>query len=215
MSLEQLQEVQRHIDACSKYLDRLIADTEKPSPYKINTLLDAAMAQIENTCLVMRRLSDAVRPPLPDKPLGAANYHSKTIYGSVELLDTGWLHIRLNTLLPHYKILGGAQYITDSITRLLDTFARDGGKLPLWDKAHIAIIEHCDPACCEAYDHDNKGYPAVINSLKGRVVRDDNQFELSLGLFTSQNGDAPACHIYVLPDDEAGDFQYYRISEGL
>lgn len=208
-----LEEMQRHIGACSQYIDRLIAAGGQPSAYKINTLLDAAMRQIEETCILMRRLSNAVRPPLPDRPIDTTNYHSKTIYGSVELLDTGWLHIQLNTLLPHYKILGGVQYITDSITRLLDTFVRDGGKLPLWDKAYVAIIEHCDPVCC-AYDHDNKGYPAVINSLKGRVVRDDNQFALSLGLFTSHS-DVPACHIYVLPDDEAGDFQYYRISEGL
>ena len=68
MSLAQLQEVQRHIDACSKYIDRLIADTEKPSPYKVNTLLDAAMAQIENTCLVMRRTSPSAPQTTTAKP---------------------------------------------------------------------------------------------------------------------------------------------------
>ena len=208
-----LEEMQRHIDACSQYIDRLAADGQ--SAYKANTLLDAAMKQIEETCLLMRRFCDRVRPPLPAKPLGTVNYRSEAIYGTVELMDTGWLHIRLNTLLPHYKILGGAGYITDSVTRLLDAFVRDGGRLPLWDKAYAAIIEHCDPACCEAFDSDNKGYPAVINALKGRVMRDDNQFELSLGLFASRDGDSPSCHIYVLPDDDAGDFQYYRVSEGL
>lgn len=53
-----------------------------------------------------------------------------------------------------------------------------------YDQAFLAIVEHCDVETCRAFDHDNKAFQSVINALKGRVFPDDNQFELSLGLFT-------------------------------
>ena len=68
-------------------------------------------------------------------------------------MDTGWLHMKLNTLLPNYKRIGGTQYISDTITRLLDQFQKDGGKLPMFDKAFLAIVEHCDFNCSEVFDH--------------------------------------------------------------
>ena len=86
--------------------------------------------------------------------------------------------------------------------------------LPLWDKAFTAIVEHRLDAGCGAFDHDNKGFKAVVNALKGRLFPDDNQFELSLGLFTVQDEES-CCHIYVLPFEEAGDFLYRMAAELL
>jgi len=60
----------------------------------------------------------------------------------------------------------------------------------------------------------NKSYKAIQNTLKGRLFADDNQFELSLGLFTELDGEN-ACHIYVLPENEAGDFFDMRQAETL
>lgn len=129
-------------------------------------------------------------------------------------MDTGWMDIRLSALLPHCRVSGGTQYITDTITRLLDAFQAAGGELPLWDKAFTAIVEHRLDAGCGAFDHDNKGFKAVVNALKGRLFPDDNQFELSLGLFTVQDEES-CCHIYVLPFEEAGDFLYRMAAELL
>ena len=116
--------------------------------------------------------------------------------------------------MPHYKVLGGPQYISDCIVRLMNKFEEEGGKLPVFDKAFMAIIEHCDYRNCEAFDHDNKGFKAVQNALKGRLFPDDDQFELSLGLFTILDADT-SCHIYVLPEDEAADFLCHKQAESI
>lgn len=151
---------------------------------------------------------------LPPLRFGSAHYHTEKIYGEVTRMDTGWMDIRLNALLPHCRVSGGTQYITDTIIRLLDAFQAAGGELPLWDKAFTAIVEHRLDAGCGAFDHDNKGFKAVANALKGRLFPDDNQFELSLGLFTVQDEES-CCHIYVLPFGEAGDFLYRMAAELL
>lgn len=71
----------------------------------------------------------------------------------------------------------------------------------------MAIVEHCPVDCSGTFDNDNKGFRGAVNALKGRLFRDDNQFELALGLFTVIDEDT-CCHIYVTPFDEAGDFHY-------
>lgn len=205
-------DMQRQVDTCSTYIDALAQGYR--SPEKINALLDAAMQKIELCCIDLRRLCERVRPTLPPLRLGSAHYHTEKIYGEVNHMDTGWLDIRLNVLLPHCRSVGGTQYITDTLTRLLDTFKASGGDLPQWDKAFVAIVEHRPDAGCGAYDHDNKGFKAVVNALKGRLFPDDNQFELSLGLFTVRDEDA-CCHVYVLPFEEAGDFLYRMAAELL
>ena len=83
-------------------------------------------------------------------------------------MDTGWLDIRLNALLPHCKTIGGTEYITDTITRLLDRFHSAGGEIPTFDKAFVAIVEHSPMDTSGAYDHDNKGFKAVINAHSKR-----------------------------------------------
>ena len=207
-----ISEMQRQVDACSAYIDALAQGCRTPE--KVNALLDAAMQKIELCCIDLRRLCERVRPTLPPLRFGSAHYHTEKIYGEVTRMDTGWMDIRLNALLPHCRVSGGTQYITDTIIRLLDAFQAAGGELPLWDKAFTAIVEHRLDAGCGAFDHDNKGFKAVANALKGRLFPDDNQFELSLGLFTVQDEES-CCHIYVLPFGEAGDFLYRMAAELL
>lgn len=204
--------MQHHLDACSKYLDALAKGYQTPE--KVNTLLDAAMQQIELCCLDMRVLCEKARPKLPAFRFGHAKYNHKDIYGEVNLMDNGWLDIRLNTLLPHCKVIGGTQYIADSVTRLLNDYCSAGGELPCFEKAYMAIVEHCPFGGTDAFDNDNKGFKGVINALKGRLFNDDNQFELALGLFTVVDDDT-CCHIYVTPFEEAGDFLYQMSAEML
>lgn len=171
------------------------------------------MQKIETACIHMRRLCEEVRPTLPDLRFSHANYHVKEINGEVTLMDTGWLDIRLNALLPHCKRIGGTEYIADTIGRLLDRFRDSGGDIPLFEKAFLAIVEHAPMEASGAFDHDNKGFKAAVNALKGRLFPDDNQFEMALGLFTVQDGDA-CCHIYAMPFESAGDF-FYQMADGL
>lgn len=116
------------------------------------------MQKLEMSCISMRRLCETMRPQLPNRRLGYAAYHVKEISGEVTLMDTGWLDIRLNALLPHCKTIGGTEYITDTIIRLLDKFRSAGGEVPSFEKAFVAIVEHSPMDASGAYDHDNKGF---------------------------------------------------------
>ena len=204
-------QMRQHLNSCNQYLSAL--ERGYRSAEKCNTLLDAAMQQIELCCIDMRLLCEKARPDMPDLRFGPAKYHHKAIYGEVSVLDNRWLDIRLNALLPHCKIVGGTQYVSDTVIRLLNDFQLEGGALPHFEKAYLAIVEHCPENCSGAFDHDNKGFKGVINALKGRVFQDDNQFELALGLFTVIDED-PHCQIYVLPFEEAGDF-HYQLTDGM
>ena len=198
------------VQAAEKNIEALILSSR--SPVRFNTLIDSAMQQMEIACIEMRRIAETIRPKENDAQYSECS--AKTIYGSVTRMDSGWLHIKLNTLLPHYKVLGGTQYISDSITRLLDKYTSSGLELPFYNKAFLGIVEHCNVNVCEAFDSDNKGFKAVINTLKGRVFEDDNQFELSLGLFTVAD-DENCCHIYVLPVEESAKFMWLNTEGGL
>lgn len=204
--------MKHHLDACNKYLTELTKGFR--SPEKCNTLLDAAMQQVELCCIDMRRLCEKARPTPPLIKFDLNRFHHKEIYGAVTLMDNGWLDIRMNALLPHCKIVGGTQYVVDTITRLLDRFKESGGEIPRFDKTFLAIVEHCSEDTSNAFDNDNKGFKGVINALKGRLFEDDNQFELSLGLFTVLDNE-DCCHIYVMPYEDAGDFFYQMSSEML
>ena len=48
----------------------------------------------------------------------------------------------------------------------------------------------------------------IPNAIKGRVVKDDEQFRLDIGLF-SKISDTPACHIYVIPQTQLSEFMDY------
>ncbi len=130
------------------------------------------------------------------------------IAGRIEVNEFGWLHIQLNTLLPHCRF-APPLWLTDTITRLLDQHERSRGKLPLLDHALLVIEEHCDVDSRQVFDEDNKGWKAVSNAIKGRLVADDDQFSLSLCLL-AQRSSEKVCHIYVLPVHDAGDFFFMR-----
>lgn len=202
--------MQHHLDAANKYLTELAKGYR--SSEKQNTLLDATMKQVELCCIDMRNLCERTRPPIPLS--FTRSYNHKEIYGEVTQLDNGWLDIKLNALLPSCRMIGGTQYVFDTITRLLDNFKGMGGVLPCFEKAYMAIVEHCPFERTGTFDNDNKGFRGAINALKGRLFKDDNQFELALGMFTVLDEDI-CCHIYVLPFDEAGDFHYQMSAEML
>lgn len=132
----------------------------------------------------------------------------------ISVTPEGWVHIKLNSLLPHCRVVSGTQFVRDSLLRLINEISFDGVKLPFFRKAFLGIIEFCPRDVSDVFDHDNKGFKAVQNVLKGRLFPDDDCFELSLGLFTELRNES-CCHIYVLPDDEAGIFTDMRLSHDL
>jgi hypothetical protein len=127
-----------------------------------------------------------------------------SITGKASVNEYGWLHITLNTLLPHCRYTTPL-YLTDTITRLLDEYEARGKPLPRFDEATLIIDEHCDISSRAVYDQDNKGWKAIPNALKGRVIPDDDQFTLHVCLLSTRNPTL-ACHIWLIPRRDAGDF---------
>ena len=78
----------------------------------------------------------------------------------------------------------------------------------LYRRYHIKItqiIEYCNYDNHNALDNDNKGWKMIPNALKGRVIEDDTQFNLSIGLFTKVSENI-RCEIYVMAPEDAAEF---------
>ena len=118
---------------------------------------------------------------------------------SVELVGNNWLCIKLGILLPNINNRIEVRTVTNTIRNLLDDYRDYYGMLPQYEDVFVAIIEHRNSEYGGIYDHDNKGFRAVPNALKGRLLGDDNQFEMSLGLFARQSAEEYGTEIYVLP----------------
>ena len=177
------------------------------APEKLQRTLEQVSGQFERSTLEVRKLCEKHSP-------GVGGYGNRPVLprmettGFVERFGYGWLHIQLNTLLPHCRF-APPLWLTDTISRLLDRHERRHGKLPLLEQALLVIDEYCDVDSRQVYDADNKGWKAVSNAIKGRLVADDDQFSLSLCLLSQRSPEAQ-CHIYVLPMADAGDFFFMR-----
>lgn len=176
-------------------------------PRTLARSLEQTASCIEHAAVELRNLCERCMPMVPDlgkKP----ELPALDVAGQVEISEFGWLHIRLNTLLPHCRF-ASPLWLTDTISRLLDRQEQRQGKLPLLKRALLVIEEQCDIDSRQVFDQDNKGWKVVSNALKGRVVPDDDQFSLGLCLL-SRRSPEPACHIYVLPAENAEDFFFMR-----
>ena len=176
-------------------------------PKAVAKALENTAARLERGAVELRAICERSMPPV--STIGQRpTLPSLDIAGQVEVNEFGWLHIQLNTLLPHCRF-APPLWLTDTITRLLDQYEGRRGKLPMLDHALLVIEELCDVDSRQVYDEDNKGWKAVSNAIKGRLVKDDDQFSLSLCLL-AQRSPEKVCHIYVLPVQDAGDFFFMR-----
>jgi hypothetical protein len=173
------------------------------NPAAVADTLDKVTGQFESGAVMLRNLCEknhagisriSAKPTLP-------NMH---ISGKAEVNTYSWLHIKLNALLPHCRFRT-PQYLRDTITRLLDEYEKSGCPLPRYENALLVIDEHCDIDSRHIYDQDNKGWKAIPNALKGRVIKDDDQFTLGVALISTKSK-VEACNIYILPRQDAADF---------
>ena len=123
-------------------------------PENMADALEQTATRMEQGTVHLRALCESCLPPVPAvgqkpalSPLDAA--------GKVEVNEFGWLHIQLNTLLPHCRF-APPLWLTDTISRLLDRHERRHGKLPLLEQALLVIDEYCDVDSRQVYDADNK-----------------------------------------------------------
>ena len=163
--------------------------------------IDDYLCELEVLCLKSRVLLDGYKQVQVVSDSYTTNTVVSEIAGEIEVTHDGWLHIRLNTLLPNckYRI---SNYIGDTISRLIASYA---GELPFFGKAFLAIVEQCNNENHNALDNDNKGWKMIPNALKGRVIEDDSQFILSIGLFSEISEEA-RCDIYVMPPEDGSIF---------
>lgn len=168
---------------------------------KMNDIVECS----EATCVAARNVYEKyIRIYPAEEKLKRTQKTVTQAAGDIEITVEGWVHIRLNSLLPHCKYKNNT-YLFDTLKRLLEEFEKP---LPRFDKAFMAIVEYCDYDSRRVYDQDNKGWKMIANAIKGRLIEDDNQFQLSIGLF-SKNSPELACQIYVLPEQDLSDFMFY------
>ena len=166
--------------------------------------LERLNAALEHAAVLSRNTLEQARPCVDFLQGGKPPAPCVDIGGTVRLLDGRWLHIRLDTLLPHCRFQSPG-YLADTISRLLDSFGENGRRLPYYQKALLVMDEHCSCESRTVFDQDNKGWKAVPNALKGRLFPDDDQFSLGIALLSTESEKA-GCNIYVMPAEDAGEF---------
>ena len=180
-----------------------LADSGQILPAKLEKALEETAGAFERSALELRRLCEKHAP-------GAGGYGKRPVLprmetsGFVETFGYGWLHIQLNTLLPHCRYQP-PEWLSDTIRRLLDDYEAGGSKLPFFRNAMLVIDEHCGVDGRHIFDQDNKGFKAVSNAIKGRLVPDDDQFTLALALL-SERSELNVCHITLMDMADAADF---------
>ncbi len=181
----------------------VLSNIEQPDAEKLQRMLEQTTAQFEQATLELRRLCEKQAP-------GAGGYGIRPaaprmeVDGYVEQFGYGWLHIQLNTLLPHCRYQT-PEWLSDTIRRLLDEYESGGSVLPHFNAAMLVIDEHCGIDGRHIFDQDNKGWKAVSNAIKGRLIPDDDQYTLSLAML-SQKSELDVCHITLLDQTDAADF---------
>ena len=180
-----------------------LADSGTPDPDKLQKALEQAAAQFESAALEVRKLCER-------HSTGTGGYGSRPVLppieiaGSVEMLGYSWVHITLNTLLPHCRFQP-PEWLSDTIRRLLDDYEAQGCKLPFFNRALLVIDEFTSVKGRHIFDQDNKGWKAVSNAIKGRLIPDDDQHTLGLALLSAES-ELDACHITLLDLSDAADF---------
>lgn len=176
---------------------------------EIITSVEKVNGSLEKAVIATRNTLEKLRPNVTIPKPGAPVLPYINISGTVRVIEYNWLHIKLNTLLPHCRFQT-PQYLSDTIIRLLDAYKVNNGTLPYYENAMLIIDEHCDIKSRTVYDQDNKGYKSISNALKGRLFSDDDQFSLGIALISTYD-EKPSCNIFIIEASDAGNFfnMYY------
>ena len=197
---------------------KLLIQADNLPPDTFQKMLEALCGSFEDTALQLRRLCEQQSPGTGGYKRGRA-LRPLEVVGSVERIGIDWLHIRINTLLPHCRFQPPT-WLTETLVELLDAYGfgaavatksplvlREacGGQLPHFKSALLVIEEYSDVDGRHIFDQDNKGWKAVSNAIKGRVIPDDDQYTLSVALLSTRSCQN-VCHITVLDMKDAPDF---------
>lgn len=180
-----------------------MAESGRINPGNLQQTLEQTMEHFERATLELRQLCETYSPGVGGYPKKAVA-SSIEVSGYVEQLGYHWLHICLNTLLPHCRYQP-AEWLSDTIRRLLDEYESKGGRLPFFHQAMLVIDEHSAIDGRHIFDQDNKGWKAISNALKGRLFPDDDQYTLSVAMLATKSEEC-TCHITLIDLADASDF---------
>lgn len=205
--MKRVRELAEDAVSSSIVLGAWTSGTELP-PEKLQSLLERVSGEMERTTMAMRAICEKYSP-------GAGGYGQKRILpaqdvvGSVDRIGFSWLHIRLDTVLPHCRYQPPA-WLSDTIRRLLEAYEAQGGTIPFFRGRTVLIVdEHSDIAGRHIFDQDNKGWKAVSNAMKGLVFPDDDQYDLAVILLSGRSS-ANVTHLTVMDLADVGEFMSMR-----
>lgn len=131
-----------------------LTDGGQMNPNKLQKTLEQTMDYFERSTLELRQLCERYasgvggfmhKPVLP----------AMEVTGSVETFGYDWLHITLNTLLPHCRYQT-PNWLSDTIRRLLDGYEACGKRLPFYSRALLVIDEHTGIEGRHIFDQDTR-----------------------------------------------------------
>ena len=124
--------------------------------------------------------------------------------GHIELAGCGWVHIQLDTLLPHCRYQS-PEWLSDTIRYMLIKYMTTTEFCIRFQRLVLVIDEHSCIHDRHVFDQDNKGWKAISNGLKGLVIEDDDQYHMSVFLMSQESHDN-VCHISLVPPEGIEEF---------
>lgn len=191
-----LSELQGDAVKIMRHLSRLLMSNSE-SKHVIEKNVNDYLYELESLCIKSRNILDPYAINKSRENFYISQTETADVTGDITVTNEGWIKITLNTLLPSCKYKT-SNYIGDTITRLIKNCGQD---LPYFDEAFLAIVEYANHENHNALDNDNKGWKMIPNALKGRVLEDDNQFVLSIGLFSKLSENVRSEIYVMLPED--------------
>ena len=170
---------------------------------KLQQTLEQTMGYFESATLELRKLCERHAPGIGvfgGKPLAKQELPT----GSIEIAGCGWVHMKINTLLPHCRYQS-PEWLSDTIRYLLTKYMTVTDLHVRFKRMMLVIDEHSNIHDRHVFDQDNKGWKAVSNALKGLVIEDDDQYHMSVVLM-SQESNENVCHISLVFPEAAGEF---------
>ncbi len=184
-----------------------MTDGGKLPAAKLQRTLEETAGYFEAAVLETRTLCEQ---HFPEAPASHKKQPSKveTPTGHIELAGCGWMHIQLNTLLPHCRYQS-PEWLSDTIRYMLTKYMAVT-EYHLWFRHMVLVMdEHSSIPNRGVYDQDNKGWKAISNALKGLVLEDDDQYHLSLVMLSQQSREN-VCHISLVLPESMEDFFHMR-----
>ena len=185
-----------------------LSDGGKMSREKLQLTLEETAYFFESATLYLRALCETQMP-------GIGGYGRRDGLefqlpsGHIEIAGAGWVHMQLDTLLPHCRYMP-ATWLTDTVRQLLTAYMQRTNFRLHFKQMLLVIDEHSDVDGRHVFDQDNKGWKAVSNALKGLVIDDDDQYHLSVHMMSSRSAEN-VCHIsLVLPESAEEFFKFHQ-----